>query len=126
MSCRTIEATIRIALYPEGGSSHGDTCCLCGRPFDIADHATGRRIYLQVSVPPDAYHVSGMPASTWPGPDGYRYTKNLQADTEGCAAILARWSSVAYHDRPEFGYMICLAHDCTVITAPSRLATEEL
>jgi len=119
MTCRTIEATMALRPYPEGGSSHGDTCCLCGRPFESVDHGTGRRIYVQVSVGRDACHVSSMPRDQWPA-DAGRDQWHLQADSEGCASILARWMALAYHDRERslVGYMICLAHTCTAVVGP--------
>ena len=102
MTCKTVEATIWMERYPIGGSSHGDTCCLCGNRFvalPLADQddpdAKPRQIRVLVEV------------------NGWR----LQADTEGCAAILARWMALAspVPARRALRYTICLAHTCTAV-----------
>ena len=86
MACREVKAEIKRVPYPEGGSSHGDTCCSCGRKM-------GDR-YWAVRI------------GTW----------NLQACRRGCAVILARWIAYRQSPPMEsLTGPICLAHDCSAV-----------
>lgn len=96
MSCRTAEVNVFARAYPKGGSSHGPTCCACGRRFVGPQGLAHNAQHLMVGGNINDGHVD-----RW-----------LQACSLTCAQVLARFMQGSEDTWRRFGGLICPAHSC--------------
>jgi hypothetical protein len=116
MSCRTVKVKITEVNYPEGGASHGPTCCICLRglpnphyrvelkepshPFSISRTVFERLFHRE-------YSPQSRPRIGW----GFRVcSKNCSRVMALWLDVSSAWEVIAPHRN--FYISLCLAHSC--------------